>query len=536
MAPSTVAGLLAQLDAQSDDLAAYAVQLRRIADRFKLTPAGRRNGRPTARWTSSRHQLASTLAGELADIAQQLPRLAIGLRAATVPEPAPSAYPLLLPHPTVPDVWVEAGTGSQIPGGEGPRAVWWPYLAPASVMAGVATYQDAAAADLIFDARRVCPPGLTMTSYTGDLYGWCEATAQLRGRLAAWRGILSRTRGGGSRNRRDERARRLRITRAYASWVAWLTPFGDLLAAQLTTHIANLTAALAAVLADEGITMPTLTGTTAVISDLAQRIRDAITAGHGGRLVVNESEVAMAWAPGLPTSLLTYLAPEWVEGRKTTVTTARDSATPVVPVPEGGQKPDAVAFDSQEVSLKKYPGTALITTESAMFVRGIEPAVANVIGAQIIRAIEADAVTVMQAGAGITVTGAADITDGVLSAIAQLRAAGAAPNAVALSVNDWVSVMKATGAGGYLNFSNPEQGPAGTWLGLAPCIVSTLTDGNAVVVDGRSAPVGEPKGQPLCLVDPFSSSGTNKIKITIESFAIPMVTSPGGVATVTVGP
>ncbi len=545
--PTTAAGLLVQLDDQADELAEYAAQLRRLADQFRLVPgtatrpdpvrrdqAGRPINRQAVRWASARARQAHGLAGALADVADQLPTLRAALRLA-LSAPVPDDRPLYIPDAADRTVFRDAGTGVAVAGDAAPRVLWWPRLSRIALDAGATAVTDVPPATLeLSDCRVWFPPRLTVTGLVGDLYGWAEATAAVRAREADLRARYDAHHHGGSVGRRRSRAAVNAQRHAYTAWSAFLAPLGDTLTTRLGAYVSATTAALSAVLTDEGIDMPTLTGTPAVITNLATRIRDAITAGHGGRLVVSESEQAFSWAPGLPTSLLTYLAPQIVDGRRTTVVTASDAATTVGKVAEGAAKSSVVNFDSDEVALSKYPGQATITVESAMFVRNIEPAVANVIGSQIIRAVEADAVTAMQAGAGVAVTGAADITAGVLSAIAQLRAGGAAPNAVALSVNDWVAVMTATGQAGYLNFSNPEAGPVGTWLGLAPCIVPDLADGSAVVVDGRSAPVGEPAGGPLCIVDPFTQANTNKIVITIEAWAVPMVTSPGGVATVAV--
>ena len=526
--PTTVAGLLAQLDAAGDDLGGYAGALYALVQSSRPVPVGsipdrkKKGGTvPILGYRPPINRAVNRLADHLWGIAVGLPELRRDLRV-QASTPAPDPRPLYLPDPVQPGFF-DILTGEPPADPQNFSGVsWWPRLPENAIAAGCTRLTD------------VPPEDLVLGDPFHALSGWSHTMEEVQGRLIGWEGITVRS--GGSIAQRHY-GRYVRTARGrYRDLYAFLEPLGDILAARFGAQLSSLTAALGAILSDQGVPVPTLTGSSAVVSTLATRIRDAITAGHGGRLVVNESETAMAWAPGLPTSLLTYLAPQFVEGRRTTVVTARDSATPVPPggTAEGAAKPDAIVFDSEEVNLTKYAGTALITVESAQFVRGIEPAVANVISAQIVRAIEADAVAAMQAGAGVTVTDAADITDGVLAAIAQLRAGGAAPNAVALSVNDWVAVMKVTGAGGYLNFSNPEQGPAGTWLGLAPCIVPSLADGSAVVVDGRSAPIGEPQGQPLCLVDPFSQGRNNKISIIIESWAVPMVTSPGGVATVTV--
>ena len=183
----------------------------------------------------------------------------------------------------------------------------------------------------------------------------------------------------------------------------------------------------------------------------------------------------------------------------------------------------------------KYAGLALMTTESAQFVTNIEAAVSSVLVSQIVRAIERDAVTAITANAGVTIAAAADITAGVLAAIAGIRANGGTPTVVGLNSDDWIALMTETGAGGgYVNFSNPEAGPAGTWLGLAPVLVPGLPAGSAIVADGSAVSVLEPAGGPLCVVDMYTELSNNKIRIVIEEWATSQVTSPGGVATVAV--
>jgi hypothetical protein len=530
---------------QADGVAEYVAALNSLADPRPSMPwAGpaasprRFAGSPFVRPPAIRPiRPGGTLARLLADVAAELPRLAVALAAAESDPPA-SQGPLFVPDAADPAVLRDAVTGAPATAAV-PTVPWWPRLPADAVTAGVTTFAGVSAA-----ALNLRPAPSVQLGTAGEredalapvraLIGWAQTLVMLRSREAGWTEVTAAARGGGSDNRRSTRTHMRYARSAYRGWIAFISPLGDQLTTTLGAYVSALETALTAVLNETGVTMPTLTGSSAVVSSLATRIRDAITAGHGGRLVVSEAEQAFSWAPGLPTSLLTYLAPQIVDGRRTSVTTAKSSATPADAVAEGGAKPDAVAFESEDVNLTKFGGQATIPVESAMFVRNIEPAIANVIGGQIVRAIEADAVAAMQANAGIAVADAADIAAGVLSASAQIRAAGGNPNAVALSVNDFVTAMSANGGGNYLNFASPEAGPTGLWLGLAPCIVPGLADGTAVVVDGRAAPIGEVQGGPLCIVDPFTQAKNNKIVITIETWAVPMVTSPGGVATVTV--
>jgi hypothetical protein len=362
--------------------------------------------------------------------------------------------------------------------------------------------------------------------------------ALVRGRDAGWHQFARNMRGGGHHSTARNRARS--TARTYHELVALLEPIGNRLAANVAKQFETSWAALEALLAQtEGdFSMPTLTSS-AVVTSLATRIRDAITAGHGGRLAVSDgAEQAFAWQPSQAVTLLSFLSPGTVTGRHATVVTARNAATVIGPVAEGGAKPTVVDFSSDEVDLVKYPGMALLTTESAQFVSNIEAAVSSVLVSQITRAIEKDSVSAISAGAGVAITAAADITAGVLSAIAAIRENGGAPNVVGLSSTDWLAIMTATGStgGGYLNFSSPENGPAGSWLGLSPVILPGQAAGSAIVVDGSAVSVLEPAGGPLCVVDVYSQLANNKIQIAVEEWATTQVTSPGGAATVAVGP
>lgn len=535
--PITVAGLVAQVN-EADRYIEYRAALLDIRRRLLALP------RPAVAGTSMRGTrarpamapavvLAVKLVDELVAGIDALPAFAAVVSA----EPAPFASPVFVPDAVNPRVIRDAGTGQPVNQLDAGIVPWWPVLQAATIAAGVELLTDVTTEGL--DLGHTCEYFAGTVQYASVnpgrvLVAWAQTRQLIAGAAAGHDRAARYMRGGGSRARRAARQSLRDMADTYAGLVTWLDGLGNELVARFGAYLTAITARLTAALDMQRIDMPTLTGSSAVVSTLATRIRDAITSGHGGRLQVSDQEQAFAWSPALPSSLLTYLATSPVTGRRTTVVTAKNAATVVGPVAEGGAKPDVVEFDERDLDLKKYPGQATLSVESSQFVRNIETAVAQVIAGQIVRAIEVDAVAEAQANDGVVITGATDITAGVLSAIAQLRSGGANPNVVALAADDWVAIMQATGAAGYLNFSNPEAGPAGTWLGLAPVIVPSLTVGSAVVLDGSAVGVQEPAGGPLCLVDCWTLAKNNRIVITIESWARAAVSSPGGVATVAV--
>ena len=427
---------------------------------------------------------------------------------------------------------VELGGDQSTPPGEdrvkiledgGPYVPWWPAVPDQLAAVGV-TVAD-------------CPANM-LTDV--DLHGLAVTLPLLRGRARGFDDFAKRLSLGPKPISKPLGAARRTVRAAekrYTAWIRAFEPLPAIEAARIAAYLNLTSSAIAALVTehqlDGDITVPTLT-TPAVVTSLATRIRDQITAGHGGRLQVSDSEVAFAWSPAAATTLLSYLATHTVDGRHTTVVRVKDGAVKAGPVAEGAAKPTGVVvFESDDVDLVKYAGMAVLPVESAQFVSNIEPAVSQVMVGQIVRSIEADAVAEITASAGVVITAAADITAGVLAAIAGIRANGGTPTVVGLNSDDWIALMTETGSGGgYVNFSNPEAGPAGTWLGLAPVLVPGLVAGSAIVADGSAVSVLEPAGGPLCVVDMYTELSNNKIRIVIEEWATSQVTSPGGVATV----
>ncbi len=328
-----------------------------------------------------------------------------------------------------------------------------------------------------------------------------------------------------------------KIGRRYAATAERFAPLGDRIVSEFRTEIETAWAELAALLIDtpitgKDITMPTLLGTPAAISSLAQQIRAALDSGHGGRLQVSATaEQAFAWA-GTPRTLLSYLGTGQADTRRFTVAIAKDSATAVGPIAEGALKPNLVDFTSEDLDMLKFAGSATMSVESAQFVANIEQATTTVMVGRILRAIEADAAAEIITDAGVEITGAADITAGTIAAIAAIASNGGTANVVGLSSADWVAIMTASGTSGFINFNDPEAGPGGTWLGLVPVLIPGLPANTSIVLDGHGATVTEIGGGPLCIVDPFTEAKNNKISIYLETWAKTAVTSPGLVASV----
>lgn len=477
---------------------------------------------------------AAELAGELQAIAESIPAVIAALRAiAGAPRsPAPAATaPLYVPdhlrrlvvdagtlEPAPADRYVWWETGDPAPG-EGPSVPWWPAPAPYALDLGVPLHE--------------CSPGMTdwraptLLSYATTM----AALDAARSNYAAAAGALAAA--GRPRSTREKIAGQ---AARYRAWHQQFAVIADDVAAAWAAAIHARRQALTALLDQEGLTptMPTLTTTPAAIATVAEQIRERITQGQGGRLTISDNEVAFGWSAGLPPTLISYVASAPATTRHIDVLRATDSGDPTVPVPEGGTKPDAVDFTNDDLDLAKYAGIATLTSEAANWVANVEQAVAGVMIARLLRGVEADLITAMTTDAGLTATGT-DLVAAVLDGIAKVAGAGGVAGVLALSAADWVKLMSQPGtAGGYVNLSNPEAGPAPTWMGLNTVICPTLATGSAFVADPRSVVVLEAVGAPLFIVDLTSKLRTNHIQIAAETWAAGYVANPGGVCSVTV--
>jgi hypothetical protein len=315
----------------------------------------------------------------------------------------------------------------------------------------------------------------------------------------------------------------------------------DALADRVATVLASVITDLADVaerdLIELGVIMPAAIGTSSVITSTAQTIADAVRQGIGARVQLgSDSEVAFSWAAGLPRTLVALVSSAASSSRHLDVTVAADSGAALTPIAEGAAKPAGVTLTTETVDMAKYAGYAELTSESAVFVTNVANAAAAVLVARVLRGIEADIVTAVQAGAGITVTGD-DPTAAVIAAQAAVMSNGGSPSVVALSAADDAAIMSTTGAGGFQNFSTPEAGP-GLWLGMVPVVIPGLAAGTVIVLDGTAVTLFEAAGGPLVICDPFSDARNNKITIVIEEFCAVALTAPGGAAvgTVVAGP
>ena len=319
----------------------------------------------------------------------------------------------------------------------------------------------------------------------------------------------------------------------YRGWFKRLLPLQDRLVPVWAASIHQARQALSALADSEGLDAPMSTLTTSgAIAQLAESIRERITLGYGGRIVISGDEVAFGWGVGLPQTLVSLVTTAPVTGRHIDALRVTPTAGDLTPTPEGGTKPNVATFATEPVDLEKFAALVLLPIETAQFVSSVEAALVQVMSGKILRGIEAAIASEMIDKAGHLVDGGSSLSAGVLEAIADVAGAGGQATLLALSPADYVTLMSATGSSGYLSFSRPEDGP-GLFLGLVPVIVPSLPAGTSLVADGRAVIAYEAAGAPLAAVDTGSKLSTNEVQVALETWAAGVVASPGCVAKVT---
>jgi hypothetical protein len=526
--PTTVVGLLEVLRAAAPDVPAIVAQYQELAGKLRPPRRTKRLGRtlPPLSAAALTAAAAATLAAEVARYVATIPELVEALTAVQdgVKRPLPEQVaPVYVPD-THAGAVIDAGTMQEVGPLNGFSPVtaagvsvpWWPTPAPE--------------ADL---PLQNCPPALVIwfNHAESSLLAWAQTVQLLDQTRANWTAASAALAAGKyPRSRRDQFTR---AASAYRRWHAMMAGQSERFITAWVSQLNNALHNLAALLELEGnSTMPVLSSSPTIIATVAAQIRDRITEGQSGRINSGQSEQAFGWSVGLARTLVDYVTTTLATSRHIDVVQAADSGAPIGPVAERGNKPDAVVFTSTSFDLAKFAGIATLSTEAANWVSNIETSVSGLLISRILRGVEADLVTAIDAGAGVT-AGGATLTAGVLDAIAQVSTNGGQAGVLACSAGDWVELMSASGTSGFLSFSTPEQGPS-TYLGLVPVIVPGIVDGTAYVYDPRAVTVYEAAGGPLMVVDLGSKIRTNEIQIAGETWAGSWVTAPGNVAKVTV--
>jgi hypothetical protein len=263
------------------------------------------------------------------------------------------------------------------------------------------------------------------------------------------------------------------------------------------------------------------------VNDLGQQLMDELRAGRPTRVSLGAPDLAWAWAAGAPRTFASFVATAQAESMNFGIVKAGPSGTPVAKVAEKGPKPSAITLTAGTVNLAKWSGLCTFSLEQELSTAGLVQAVTTTLVQGSLLAYENDLAAAIVAGKGSTVEGDT-WTEGVLKAVGEVVAHGGNPNLIGISAADFAAAI--SGANG-LVFNGGDAIP--TFLGLAVHMSPGLDAGTAVVLDSQAVLAVEHRDSPVVIVDPYSKSDTNEIRVVADIVAGFAVVAPGSIVTVT---
>lgn len=269
------------------------------------------------------------------------------------------------------------------------------------------------------------------------------------------------------------------------------------------------------------------------VKDVADVIAKDLANGAGTRQTIGSPTVAFGWVGGMPITLASFVATQKAASMTVPVTRVTPSpTTPVAVVPPAGPKPAAVNINAGTIALLKFSGKATVTLEQTIDGGGLLNAVSTVLGAGSLLAFEAQAMTVLDAQAGQTATGA-DWAAAIVAGQAAVLGQGGNPGVVAVSWADYPDLIGAIA--GSAGFAQDPASAIGSYLGSALHVSPKLATGKAFVMDPQSVAAIEHVASPLLITDPFSGAGTNQITLVSDLVANVEVLNAQHVCEVSIG-
>lgn len=270
--------------------------------------------------------------------------------------------------------------------------------------------------------------------------------------------------------------------------------------------------------------MPIVTGTVTAVVNLAAEVERQLTAsGNAARATLGERPQAFAWlGPGY--AWAGAFSTALVDGLTYRSVIVKPSGTPVAKVAPGGAKPAAVSVTTGSATLPKYAGMATVKTEDILDSTGLIAAIEAVILDQAITAFEADIALALEdaAGAASGATWSAAILAGI--------AANPSADVLVCSAADLPAIVESVGSGYQLSGADGVA----TVFGLRLIPLAGAAAGAAYVMRGSALNLQESMLSPVVLVDPYSLSSTNEVRVIGDVFAAAELVNPLRAVEVTV--
>jgi len=270
--------------------------------------------------------------------------------------------------------------------------------------------------------------------------------------------------------------------------------------------------------------MPIVTSSAPAIVNLAVAIESMMSESAGpARATVGARSQAFDWTEGLPPWAGTVFSGVLVEGLVYRSTIVSPSGTPAARVAAGAPKPNAATITATTHTLPKYAGYADVNTEELIDTEGLVTAIESVLLDQALAAFSVDVAAALD-GAALSATGAS-WAEAVLNGIGVLPTAD-----VLVSSPADVAALLSPSSGYQIGMRDAIP----TVFGLGLVMLPGLASGKAYVSKSSALTLFESGLSPAVLVDPYSQSTNNIVRVVADLFAAAELTAPGACVEITV--
>ena len=261
-------------------------------------------------------------------------------------------------------------------------------------------------------------------------------------------------------------------------------------------------------------------------TDLAESLSaDMRSGGPTARRILDVRDVTNT--PSFPPSFLSFIEPVAVDGLSFGAVTINATGTPVTVVAENAQKPTAATVTSKQITLDKFAGMVLCSTESTLSAAGLLPSIAYALGGQAFAAFEAAIVTEAKTS-NIHEYATGKYVEGLMQAQGMVIANGGSPSLIAVAAADVAQL------GSTMMNAMPDAGVVGqrVWSGARIHVSAGLAPGEAIVLDPAGLTLAVHKDSPQVLLDNVSLAHKNSSRVIVDLFAAAHLSLPGYVVPV----
>jgi hypothetical protein len=270
---------------------------------------------------------------------------------------------------------------------------------------------------------------------------------------------------------------------------------------------------------------------TNALTDIAALAVQQLEAGAPARLTFGAKAPAWSWTSGLFSGLSTTVDSAVSASMTFSGVRIIPTVTPAAIVAAGGPKPAAVTIDDVTVTLKKYAGYASGSFESLISTSGLNSALASTLIHQCLAAYELDLVAGIVEDTACLTIDAVPSASTILRAQAAVMAGGGTPSIIALNPADYATLATG-GTPATITYTAQVQDSVRYLFGSEVIVTSGLESGTALVMDPSAVLAIQHDASPAVLVDPYSGSTTNAIKVVTDLVAGVIVVRPGGVCVI----